>query len=181
MTDIVRLNQVEDKIIVLRDQNVILDSDVAALYGVQTKEINQAVRNNPDKFPSGYVLDIDSKEFARLRSKFLTANLSPKSRVLPKAFNEKGLYMLATILKGKKATQTTLEIIEAFTKIRQLQRVVAAIPEVTDKTEQKSLLQRGGEIIADLLDEEMHATGSETTIELNLAMLKVKHTVKREK
>lgn len=87
MTDIVRLNQVEDKIIVLRDQNVILDSDVAALYGVQTKEINQAVRNNPDKFPTGYVLDVDSKEFARLRSKFLTANLSPKSRVLPKAFN----------------------------------------------------------------------------------------------
>ncbi len=181
MTDIVRLNQVEDKIIVLRDQNVILDSDVAALYGVQTKEINQAVRNNPDKFPAGYVLDVDSKELARLRSKILTANLSPKSRVMPKAFNEKGLYMLATILKGKKATQTTLEIIETFTKIRQLQRVVAAIPEVTDKTEQKSLLQRGSAIIAELLDEEMQATGSETTIELKLAMLKVKHTVKREK
>lgn len=181
MTDIVRFNQVEDKIIVLRDQNVILDSDVAALYGVQTKEINQAVRNNPDKFPSGYVLDVDNKELARLRSKFLTANLSPKSRVMPKAFNEKGLYMLATILKGKKATQTTLEIIETFTKIRQLQRVVAALPETTDKTEQKSLLQRGADIMTDLLDEEMHTTGSETTIELNLAMLKVKHTVKREK
>lgn len=181
MTDIVRLNQVEDKIIVLRDQNVILDSDVAALYGVQTKEINQAVRNNPDKFPSGYVLDVDNKELARLRSKFLTANLSPKSRVMPKAFNEKGLYMLATILKGKKATQTTLEIIETFTKIRQLQRVVATLPETTDKTEQKSLLKRGADIMTDLLDEEMHTTGSETTIELNLAMLKVKHTVKREK
>lgn len=181
MTDIVRFNQVEDKIIVLRDQNVILDSDVAALYGVQTKEINQAVRNNPDKFPSGYVLDVDNKELARLRSKFLTANLSPKSRVMPKAFNEKGLYMLATILKGKKATQTTLEIIETFTKIRQLQRVVAALPETTDKTEQKSLLKRGADIMTDLLDEEMHTTGSETTIELNLAMFKVKHTVKREK
>lgn len=97
---------------------MIFDSDVAALYGVQTKEINQAVRNNPDKFPAGCVLDVDSKEFARLRSKFLTANLLPKSRVMPKAFNEKGLYMLATILKGKKATQTTLEIIETFTRIR---------------------------------------------------------------
>ena len=181
MTDIVRFNQVEDRIFVLRDQNVILDSDVAVLYGVQTKEINQAVRNNPDKFPSGYILDIDNKEFARLRSKFLTANLSAKTRVLPKAFNEKGLYMLATILKGKKATQTTIQIIEAFTKIRQLQRVIAALPETTDKTEQKSLMQRGGNIIADLLDEEMNVTGSETTIELNLAMLKVKHTVKREK
>lgn len=107
---------------------------MAALCGVQTKEINQAVRNNPDKFPAGHILDIDNKEFARLWSKILTANLSAKTRVLPKAFNERGLYMLATIL-----------------------------------------------IIADLLDEEMHATGSETTIELNLAMLKVKHAVKREK
>lgn len=61
MTDIIKFNQVEDKIFVLRDQNVIFDSDVAALYGVQTKEINQAVRNNPDKFPSGYILDVDSK------------------------------------------------------------------------------------------------------------------------
>lgn len=111
----------------------------------------------------------------------MTANVSTKTRVLPKAFNEKGLYMLATILKGKKATQTTIEIIEAFTKIRQLQRVIAALPETTDKAEQKSLLQRGGEIIAELLDEEFQTTGSETTIELNLAMLKVKHTVKRKK
>lgn len=181
MTDIIRFNQVEDKIFVLRDQNVIFDSDVAALYGVQTKEINQAVRNNPDKFPSGYILDIDNKEFVRLRSKILTANVSAKSRVLPKAFNEKGLYMLATILKGKKATQTTIEIIEAFTKIRQLQRVITALPETTDKAEQKSLTQRGGEIIAELLDEEFQTTGSETTIELNLALLKVKHTVKRKK
>lgn len=181
MTNIVRLNQVEDKIIVLRDQNVILDSDVAALYGVQTKEINQAVRNNPEKFPTGYVLELDNKEFKNLRSKILTANLSSKSRVLPKAFNEKGLYMLATILKGKMATHTTLEIIETFTKIRQLQRVIAALPKTTDKTEQKTLLQRGGNIIAELLDEEMKTTGSETTIELNLAMLKLKHTVKREK
>lgn len=148
---------------------------------MQTKEINQAVRDNPDKFPSGYILDVDNKEFACLWSKILTANLSVKTRVLPKAFNEKGLYMLATILKGKKAIQTTIEIIEAFTKIRQLQRVIAALPETTDKAEQKSLMQGGGNIIADLLDEEMRATGSETTIELNLAMRKVKHTVKREK
>jgi hypothetical protein len=118
MTDIIRFNQVEDKIFVLRDQNVIFDSDVAALYGVQTKEINQAVRNNPDKFPSGYILEVDNKEFARLRSKILTANVSAKSRVLPKAFNEKGLYMLATILKGKKATQTTIELNLAMLKVK---------------------------------------------------------------
>ena len=74
-----------------------MDSDVAVLYGVETREINQAVRNNPEKFPNGYVFELDRQELAYLRSKFLTANVSSKSRVLPKAFTEKGLYMLATI------------------------------------------------------------------------------------
>ena len=90
------LPQVEEKIITLRDQQVILDCDVAELYGVETKEINQAVRNNPEKFPEGYIFQIDSQEFTILRSKILTAKFS-KTRQFPKAFTEKGLYMLATI------------------------------------------------------------------------------------
>ena len=78
--------QVRQKIILIRDCQVILDVDVAELYGVRTKEVNQAVRNNPEKFPSGYVLELDKQEFTDLRSNILTANLSPKTRVLPKAF-----------------------------------------------------------------------------------------------
>lgn len=62
--------------------------------------MNQADRNNPDKFPNGYVLTPDNKEYINLRSKFLTTKISPKSRQIPKAFTEKGLYMLATILKS---------------------------------------------------------------------------------
>ena len=104
---------------------MILDSKVAELYGVETREVNQAVKNNPEKFPDGYVLTLDSDELADLRSKFLIANLSPKSRVLPKAFTEKGLYMLATILKSPRATQTTLAVVETFAKIRELSRTVA--------------------------------------------------------
>ena len=126
MSNIVRFNSVEEKIITIRNKNVILDSDVAFLYGVETKEINQAVKNNPAKFPKGYILNIDSKELANLRSKILTANLS-KTRVMPKAFTEQGLYMLATILKGEQATQTTIDIIETFTKIRELSRTVAEL------------------------------------------------------
>ncbi len=68
------IEDVEKKIITLRGQQVLLDSDVAKLYGVQTKEINQAVRNNPMKFPLGYIFQIDNQEFTFLRSKFLTAN-----------------------------------------------------------------------------------------------------------
>jgi len=72
---------------------------VAVLYGVQTKEVNQAIKNNCDKFPKGYIIELKNSEFHDLRSKFLTANLE-KTRVLPKAITEKGLYMLATILKS---------------------------------------------------------------------------------
>ena len=82
MENLVNYKEIENAIIELRGLRVILDADVARLYGVQTKEINQAVRNNPDKFPDGYVLLLDKTETENLRSKFSTANLSAKSRVL---------------------------------------------------------------------------------------------------
>ena len=114
-----------------------------------------------------------------MRSKFSTTNLS-KARVLPKAFTEKGLYMLATILKSEKATQTTIAIIETFTQIRELSRTVAELAEIKDEDKQKSLMQRSGEIMSDLLGEDMKTTDTETTVELNFAVLKFKHTVKRK-
>ena len=79
------------RIITLRNQQVILDSDVAELYGVETKRINEAVSNNPEKFPKGYILQIDNQEFMKLRSKFSTTKMQ-MTRQLPKAFTEKGLY-----------------------------------------------------------------------------------------
>ena len=124
---------VQDKIVRLRGQDVILDFAVAEIYGVETREINQAVRNNPRKFPENYIINLDYQEFADLRSNFLIAN-SPKSRTLPKAFTEKGLYMLATILKGDKAIEATISIIEAFAKLRELSRTIgelSACPEVS--------------------------------------------------
>jgi hypothetical protein len=115
-----------------------------------------------------------------LRWKFSTTKLS-KTRVLPKAFTEKGLYMLATILKGQKAIQTTIAIIEAFSKIRELSRNVKELSTVEDKQEQQALMQKSGEIIADILDDGLEPDESETTIELNLAVLKFKHTLKKKK
>ena len=104
---------VKSKMIVVRGESVLLDRDVAALYGVETKHINQAVRNNPGRFPEGYVIELCASELQDLRSKFLTANISPKSRVPPKVFTERGLYMLATILKGEQAVRTPLAIVYA--------------------------------------------------------------------
>ncbi|MDR0834797.1 MAG: ORF6N domain-containing protein [Candidatus Symbiothrix sp.] len=178
MNEIVKFGQVEDKVLNLRDQSVILDSDVAALYGVETKRVNEAVKNNPDKFPDGYIFDLNEYEFEDLRSKISTANLA-KTRVMPKAFTEKGLYMLATILKSPTATATTLAIIETFARLKELSRTVSECIQLPDGPERKVRLNRSGEILSDLIGNELETTATETSFELNLAVLGFKHTVKR--
>ena len=80
---------VQQRIVCIRDTPVVLDSDVAALCGVETKHVNQAVRNNQDKFPADYVFELTSGEVEDLRSKISTTKLSSKSRVAPKAFTER--------------------------------------------------------------------------------------------
>ena len=176
----ISITEVDTKIIEIRKMKVLLDSDVATLYGVLTKEVNQAVKNNPEKFPKGYIFTLKANEMEDLRSNILTAN-SSKSRVLPKAFTEKGLYMLATILKGPKATQTTLAIIETFAKIRELTRTVGELAKKTTNEEKKPLMQKSGEIISDILGDSLNVSETETTFEINLAVMSIKHTVKRNK
>jgi len=175
-----KFNSVEEKIISLRGISVILDSDVAELYDVETREINQAIRNNPDKFPEGYIIQLNKDEWTILKSKILTSSWGGKNK-LPNAFTEKGLYMLATILKSKVATQTTLAIVEAFAKLRELSRTFSQLSETKDEPTQKSLMQRGGEIITDLLGDNMEVTDAETSFEINLALMKFKRTVRKKK
>ena len=179
MSNIVKFSDVTNKIITIRKQKVLLDSDVAELYGVETKEVNQAVKNNPKKFPKGYIIELKKSEFHDLRSKILTTNLE-KTRVLPKVFTKKGCYMLATILTGEKAIDTTIAIIEAFEKLSELQETVAELSQAPDEFQQKSLMQKGGEIFAELIGDNLKTSEEETSIELNFAVLKFKHTIKRK-
>ena len=89
--------------------------------------------------------------------------------------------MLATILKSPKAEETTIAIVEAYAKLRELSRVMTEIPQQEDNSvEQKTLLHRGGQLVEDLMTDVLPVQSSETSIELNLAMLKLKHSVKRE-
>lgn len=171
---------VQEKLIDINQQKVLIDRDVAHLFGVETKRINEAVKNNIDKFPSDYIIILSESEWNNLRSKFSTANYS-KTRVPPKAFSEKGLYMLATILKSKQATQATFLIIETFAKLRALQQMVTSISSATEEEKKNSLLKKSGELMAELMDESLQTSESETTIELNFAVLKLKHTTKRKK
>ena len=176
------LPQVEEKIITLRNQQVILDCDVAELYGVETKEINQAVRNNPEKFPDGYIFQLDNQEkteVVKIFDHLVRLRFSPQ---LPKAFTEKGLYMLATILKSPRAVQTTIAIVEAYAKLKELSRVIVEIPKQQEnKDVQKQLVHRSGRLVEELMSDVLPKQSSETTIELNLAMLKFRHTVHRGK
>src|ERR1035437_2078607 len=133
MSDIIKFENLQDRIIELRGQSVLLDTDVAEIYGVETKRINEAVKNNPDKFPAGYIIELDKTEWDGLKSKFSTSTKGGKVK-LPSAFPEKGLYMLATILKSSQAVQATLSIIETFAKIRQLSRSIQELSIVKDQS-----------------------------------------------
>ena len=179
MSAVVRFENLIDLIVELRGQSVLLDSDVAGIYKVETKRVNEAVKNNPDKFPQDYMFEISKSELVNLRSKFSTTKFA-KTRVLPKAFTEKGLYMLATILKSKQAREATFAIIETFSKIRQLSRNIQELSIVQGEADQKTLMQKSGEIIAEILDDDMQTTDTETSIELNFTVLKFKHTIKKK-
>ena len=99
----------ESKIIVIRDTQVILDRDVAELYGVTTKVVNQAIRNNPDKFPSGYVIELTNSEKEHVVKNFDHLETLKFSHATVKGFTEQGLYMLATILKSPMATEGKIQ------------------------------------------------------------------------
>ena len=88
---------VEERVLVLRNQRVLIDSDVAELYGIETKRVNEAVRNNPEKFPYGYIFVLDKYEKQEVVENFGHLNKLKFSKVQPTAFTERGLYMLATI------------------------------------------------------------------------------------
>ena len=116
---IINENNIKDKIYTIRNLQVMLDKDLAELYGVETKRINEAVKNNQDKFQDDFYFELSDYEFEDLRSKFSTANFS-KTRINPKVFTEQGIYMLATILKSKMASQVTVYIIKTFANIRKI-------------------------------------------------------------
>jgi hypothetical protein len=188
----ISIEDVQDKIIVLRGEPVILDRDVAALYGVETREVNQAVKNNSRKFPLGYTFVLDDHETAELRSKILITSLESaenkqvkpvfsKSHYNPVAFTERGMYMLATILKSRQAEVTTIAIIDTFASVKELARTIRTLNNTEEKEERKGLLKKSGELIGEIIGNDMATAETETELELNFAVLKVKHTIKRKK
>jgi hypothetical protein len=177
---------VKARLVMVRGQMALLDGDVAELYGVETRRVNEAVRNNPEKFPEGYVLALDEEESKAVRSQLPTsekgAGRGRYSKFNFKAFTERGLYMLATILKGERAVKTTLAIIETYAQVRELARTMEALQGVKDGGEQQqALLQRTGEILARVVGDNLRTETTETEIEFNFAIVKIRHKVIRRR
>ena len=179
--EIINSDDVQGKIIVVRNQQVLLDRDVAALYGVDTRRVNEAVKNNPDKFPEGYLFLLTDSEKTELVENFDRFESMKHSTVPPTAFTERGLYMLATILKSKRAVKTTIAIIDTFAQVREMARTMEALQNVaSDKVKQASLLHRSGELMGEIIGQNLSTKSVETEIELNFALVKIKHKIIRK-
>lgn len=184
------MQEVEDKIVVVRGQKALLDRDVAAVYGVETKRVNEAVRNNPRKFPEGYVFELTDEESAFIRSEISTIEASTltletvngkgrHSKYNFKAFTRKGLYMLATCLKSDRAADATVAIIETFDTVQTLKRELLELHKETDKEKQKTKIQHFGDVLTDIVMPDLQTSETESSLEINFLIGKIKHTVKR--
>jgi ORF6N domain len=130
-------------ITMLRGQRVILDADLAALYGVQTKRFNEAVKRNAEKFPPDLMFQLTSDEFENLRSQIATSSLDSPShggrRYLPRVFTEHGALMAAMILNSPRAVQVSLYVVRAFVRLREAaavhQDLAKQLADLQDKTE----------------------------------------------
>ena len=139
---LVSQEQIESAIVLLRGEKVLLDADLAVLYGVTTKALTQAVRRNRDRFPRDFAFRLTLQEVTSLRSQIVTSKSSGRGgrRYLPLAFTEQGVAMLSSILRSKRAVRVNVEIMRAFVRLR---KILAANTELARRLEE--LEQRVGE------------------------------------
>ena len=114
--------RIEQRILLIRKKKVILDRDLAVLYGVPTKTLNQAVKRNLERFPSDFMFQLSSAEFKNWKSQFVTSNSSTKMslRKRPYAFTEQGIAMLSSVLRSQQAIHVNIAIMRTFVKLREL-------------------------------------------------------------
>ena len=118
-TKLIAQEVIENKIFLLRGKKVMFDKDLATLYGVETKALNQAVKRNIDRFPSDFMFLLTPQEVAILKSQFVTSNRGGL-RYQPCAFTEHGILMLSSVLNSKRAIQVNIQIMRTFTQIRKM-------------------------------------------------------------
>lgn len=117
MTTVVPVEVIVSKIVLLRQEKVLLDRDLAELYGVETKQLKRAVRRNINRFPSDFMFELSKDEFDNLRSHFGTSSWGG-TRYRPMAFTEQGVSMLSSVLNSDRAIEVNITIMRAFVKLR---------------------------------------------------------------
>jgi hypothetical protein len=187
MSDITKFETLENKLIKVGNNLVLLDKDVASLYGVEPIKLRQQLKRNIEKFPKDYVIRLNNKELDLLVSQ----NVIPSKKLfggsLPYVFTEKGLYMVATILKSKQSIEATFIIIETFSKMKKLSRNLNSISSKQSKNEQQQIIQESNHLLEEVIDIEPvreikddNITEIETKVELNLGFAKISRVVKKK-
>lgn len=131
------LGVITQRIFVLREQKVLIDSDLAALYGVETRRLNEQVRRNRARFPEDFIFELTSGEFANLKSQFATSSWGGR-RKLPLAFTEHGAIMAATVLNTPRAVEVSVYVVRAFVQLRELVGGHRELAKRLDELEQKT-------------------------------------------
>jgi hypothetical protein len=137
-SSLIPVERIEKAIYLIRGEKVMLDRDLAALYGVATKALKQAVKRNLDRFPADFMFVLNEKEFKDWRSQFVTSSADRKGlRHPPMAFTEHGILMLSKVLNSKRAIQVNIEIMRAFVRLRQMLNSNAELSRRLDDLESK--------------------------------------------
>lgn len=187
---IIKFETLERQLFSLRSVLVLLDKDVAKLYEIEAKKLRQQLKRNLDKFPKDYAFQVSDKELDFMVSQNVTPSKKLYGGTNPWVFSEKGLYMVATILKSKNALNATFAIIETFSKIKQLSRNINTIMGSTDENVQKGLAQDSNKILESVIDIDYDTlVGKEggeliettTKFEFNLGFAKVSRSIKKIK
>jgi hypothetical protein len=137
LPDALSSRRIERAVISLRGHNVLLDRDLAALYRVKTKALNQAVSRNKARFPDDFMFQLTAREHANLRSQFVTSSSWGGHRGLPYAFTEQGVAMLSSVLRSPRAVQVNIAIMRAFVRLRSILASNAELARKLDALERK--------------------------------------------
>ena len=139
MDDLIVQGEVGERILIIRGKEVMLDRDLAELYQVNTKVLNQAVKRNIKRFPSDFMFQLNEKEFENWRSQTVTSNSDKMGlRRAPYAFTERGVYMLATVLKSDVAIDVNIAIMRTFAKLREFSKHYNTLAKKIMEVERKS-------------------------------------------
>jgi hypothetical protein len=140
---LIKAENISSKIFLMRGNKILLDRDLATLYGVEVRILNQAVRRNIDRFPSDFMFQLSTEEFQNLKSQFVTSSWGGV-RKKPLAFTEQGVAMLSSVLKSKRAIQVNITIMRAFVELRRMmdlnKELLSRIEKLEEKYDRKFLV-----------------------------------------